>query len=280
MIRASYGLVHVTYTWLDRNRIRHVVIDPTKLVPRYIEHATWPVPETIEPCDARFPLGPPSGGGWQPLFDGTDFSQWKLPKRSRGHWTVIDGVIDYDARSGTLWTKRSFGDFALQLDWRLKSVRGKYPMRLIEPDGSEKRDAAGKVIRIPTPNADSGIFLRGLENAQVNIWCWPSGSGEVYGFRTNPRMPPHVRAACVPKTNADNNVGEWNRYQITMTGDRLTVVLNGKLVIEDAQLPGIPATGPIGLQHHGGFNRRKGEYGSASALIQFRNIYIRPLRGE
>jgi hypothetical protein len=39
--------------------------------------------------------------------------------------------------------------------------------------------------------------------------------------------------------------------EITMKGDRLTVVLNGKKVIDQARLPGVPARGPIGLQHHG-----------------------------
>ena len=38
---------------------------------------------------------------------------------------------------------------------------------------------------------------------------------------------------------------------ITLKGDRLTVMMNDEIVIENAQLPGIPAEGPIALQHHG-----------------------------
>ena len=49
-------------------------------------------------------------------------------------------------------------------------------MRTILPDGSYKTDATGKVIETPTPNADSGILLRGVGRGQVNIWCWPIGS--------------------------------------------------------------------------------------------------------
>ena len=79
-----------------------------------------------------------------------------------------------------------------------------------------------------------------------------------------------------PKMNADRPVGEWNEMEVTMRGDRLTVVLNGQTVIENAQLPGVPATGPIGLQHHGGRNR-DGTLNSASSLMQFRNIAIREL---
>jgi len=49
---------------------------------------------------------------------------------------------------------------------------------------------------------------------------------------------------------------------ITIKGDRLTVQLNGKTVISEAQLPEIPAEGPIGFQHHG-------------AAIDFANIWIK-----
>jgi hypothetical protein len=124
-------------------------------------------------------------------------------------------------------------------------------------------------------NADSGIYLRGTSKAQVNIWCWPVGSGEVYGYRMDPKMPPAVRAGVTPKVRADRPVGEWNTFEITMRGDRLTVVLNGTTVIENAQLPGLPAKGALAFQHHGGF--KDGKYDAASSLVQFRNILIKEL---
>ena len=58
--------------------------------------------------------------------------------------------------------------------------------------------------------------------------------------------------------------GDWNRFTITLKADRLTVVLNGKAVIENGRLPGVPESGPIGLQHHGD-------------PIQFSNLYIKQL---
>jgi hypothetical protein len=42
-------------------------------------------------------------------------------------------------------------------------------------------------------------------------------------------------------------------------------------------MPGIPAKGAIVLQHHGGYNEKTKEFSPASALIQFRNIWIKPL---
>jgi len=58
------------------------------------------------------------------------------------------------------------------------------------------------------------------------------------------------------------------------------VMLNGKIVIENAQIPGIEESGPIGLQHHGGTNRGTGELSPASSLIQFRSIWIKRLEGK
>ena len=101
------------------------------------------------------------------------------------------------------------------------------------------------------PDSDSGIVLRGVGKCQANIWGWPIGSGEVYGYRMDEKMPAEVRQGVTPKVNADKNIGEWNTFKITMKGERMTVELNGVVVIDNALLPGLPASGPIGLQHHG-----------------------------
>jgi hypothetical protein len=88
-------------------------------------------------------------------------------------------------------------------------------------------------------------------------------------------MPASVRAGVTPAKNADKNVGEWNTFEITMRGSRLTVVLNGQTVISNAELPGIPTTGPIALQHHGS---KKGDvWAGPPSLVQFRNISIAEL---
>ena len=226
---------------------------------------------------------PPPGGGWKSIFNGKDMTGWKVPQGDNGHWKVLDGVIDYDAASEAkgnknLTSEESFGDFVLSIDWRFKKTSGLYPMPTILPDGSYKKDASGKEIKTPTPNADSGIFLRGTGKAQINLWCWPCGSGELWGYRNDKKQPPEVRAACVPKVKADNPVGQWNTFVITAKGETVTAVLNGKTVIDKARLPGLPASGPIVLQHHGGLNRKTGKYNPASSLIQFRNIYVKTLK--
>ncbi|MGB0581040.1 MAG: 3-keto-disaccharide hydrolase, partial [Limisphaerales bacterium] len=215
-------------------------------------------------ADAANKLNQPPKG-FKALFNGKDFTNWRVDPLDGGHWKIIDGVIDYDALSEApdrnnknLWTTKEYGDFELLIDWKIKRTTGLYPMPIVLPDGSDKLDENGKVIKIPRPNADSGIYLRGEGKSQINIWCWPIGSGEVYGYRRDQKMPPEVRAGVTPKMNADKPVGEWNTFKITMKGDRLTVVLNGKKVIDNVELENyyhrdqpVYSEGPIHLQTHG-----------------------------
>jgi len=169
-----------------------------------------------------------------PLFDGKDLASWKLDEEAAKHWKVEGGVIDYDGKNRDLWTKEEFADFILWVDWRLPKT------------------------------GDSGIYLRGSSKSQVNIWCDPMGSGEVWGYRTDEALPEQIRKAVTPIMRADKPVGQWNTFEITIKGDRLTVLLNGTKVIDDAALPGVRPRGPIALQHHGD-------------PVQFGNIYIKEL---
>ena len=87
--------------------------------------------------------------------------------------------------------------------------------------------------------------------------------------------PPKAISPVTPKRNADRDIGAWNAFEITLRGDRLTVVLNGEEVLSAAQLPGIPARGPIALQHHGA--KKGGVWVSPPSLVQFRNISIKEM---
>jgi len=164
----------------------------------------------------------------------------------------------------------------LQVDWRIKETPYVNPnVYYILPDGSHARDAQGKEMKLALPDSDSGILLRGSGKYQVNIWCWPIGSGEMYGIRMDAKMPPELRAAVTPRTQADKPAGEWNHFEITVRGNTVTVMLNGKTVVSGAQIPGLPARGRIGLQHHG--SKRDGKWNSPPSLLQFKNIFIKEL---
>jgi len=205
------------------------------------------------------------------LFDGKTLNSWKIPEGDNGHWRVVDGVIDYDGKSEapgdkTLWTEKEYVDFILKIDWRLIKEPVEEDVPWILPDGNYELNPDGTRKTVKVMDAgDSGIYLRGSSKCQLNIWSWPIGSGEVYSYRNDKNTPPEIKKGVTPIMNADNPPGEWNTFIATMKGDRLTVVLNGKTVIENAQLPEAPPTGPIGLQHH-------------TDPVQFRNIFIKEIK--
>ncbi len=194
--------------------------------------------------------------GFTALFNGKDLTNWQglveLPQREKmtpeqlaakqkeanerilPHWTAQNGVLHYDGKGNSLQTVKDYGDFELWVDWKIG------------------------------PGGDSGIYLRG--NPQVQIWDasqHPEGSGGLYNNRQNPNKP----LKC-----ADKPVGEWNRFRIVMRGEKVSVWLNGELVVDNVTMENywdrskpIPAKGPIELQHHGN-------------PLEFRNIFIKELK--
>src|SRR5688572_33337320 len=79
--------------------------------------------------------------GFISLFNGKDFSNWKLPTGDNGHWKIINNVIDYDAESEapgdkSLWSEHAYKDFVLLVDWRIKATPWKNKgVPLILPSG-------------------------------------------------------------------------------------------------------------------------------------------------
>ncbi len=110
------------------------------------------------------------------------------------------------------------------------------------------------------PRGDTGIYLRG--SPQVQIWDNRLGSGGLYNNQKNPRNPTKV---------ADHPIGSWNSMRILMIGDKVTVYLNGELVVRDVTMENywerdkpIYPSGQIELQNHGN-------------TLWFKNLYIREL---
>jgi hypothetical protein len=197
--------------------------------------------------------------GFVRLFDGTSLNGWKHTADTK-NWTVHNGILKHDGTTGPvndLWTEKEYGDLTLVFDWRWSGRGRKLQQPVVLPDGSHTETAEVEEL-------DSGIYLRGNTKSQVNLWNWTVGSGEVYGYRTDGSQPAEVRAGVTPSEKADRPLGEWNRTMITIQGDRLSVTINGKNVIKNAQLPGVPERGAVGLQHHG-------------AAIDFANIWIKEL---
>src|SRR4051794_38872242 len=82
--------------------------------------------------------GASTPAGFVSLFNGRDLAGWKAPEGDNGHWKVLNGVIDYDARSEAptdknLWSEKEYKDFVLKIDWCIKETTGLYPIPTVLP---------------------------------------------------------------------------------------------------------------------------------------------------
>jgi hypothetical protein len=210
--------------------------------------------------------------GFHSLYDGVSFAGWRYRDWHAGQWVAGDGLIQgtgqvkpQKGQDRQLWTEKEYRDFVLIADWRLPRTPELTARPVFTEDGLFARGPDGKTLTRAIPDAgDSGVFLRGNSRSQVNIWSQPMGSGDINDYHKDATLSAAIRKACMPRTHADAPLGQWNRFVITMRGDRVSVVLNGETVIDRAELPGVPPAGPIALQDH-------------NDPIEFRNLFIREL---
>jgi hypothetical protein len=202
----------------------------------------------------------PKDEGFVSMFNGKDLTGWKglvedpikrakmTPKElaekqaksdviMRRDWTVQNGLLVFDGPAyDNLCSVKDYGDIEMYVDWRI------------------------------APKGDAGIYLRG--SPQVQIWDIANrgasvGSGGLFNNQTHPKDPMVL---------ADNPVNEWNSFYIKMLGEKVTVYLNGQLVVDnvtlenywDRKLP-IFETGAIELQAHGD-------------RTEYRDIYVREIQ--
>jgi hypothetical protein len=170
------------------------------------------------------------------LFNGKDLSGWKQTKPGPPDWTVKDGTLVTPGNGPELINDEKFQDFKLHIEFN-----------------------CGK-------DSNSGVYLRGRYEVQVETESQgepPSHhTGGVYGF-------------LAPTPEQPRTPDIWQTYDITLIGRRVTVVLNGKTVIDNREIPGITGgaldshegqPGPIYLQ------------GSEKGHVAYRNIVITPAR--
>lgn len=205
----------------------------------------------------------PYDHGFVSLFNGKDLTGWKglvgnpvsrskmseqelllaeaaASTKAQQDWVIKDGLLIFTGHGDNLCTVKKYGDFEMYVDWKI------------------------------TEKGDAGIYLRG--SPQVQIWDTSRrevgaqvGSGGLYNNQKNQKIPLSV---------ADNKVGEWNTFHITMIGDKVSVALNGVLVTDnvvlenywDRKIP-IFIKEQIELQAHGSY-------------VAYRNIFVREIPGN
>ena len=161
---------------------------------------------------------------------------WRLENpNGKNNWAIANGELMNSERSSNLITRELFTDFKLHVE-----------------------------VNVPT-GGNSGIYLRGRHEVQVEDSYgkqpWNRGMGGVYGQLT-------------PLSNPAKQAGEWQSFDITLMGRRVTVVLNGITIHDHAEIPGTTGgaldsreadPGPIMLQ---------GDHGP----IRYRNLRITPAK--
>ena len=147
---------------------------------------------------------------------------------------MIDGILVNKEKGGNLITNQKFNDFKLSIEFRY-------------PEGS-----------------NSGIYLRGNYEVQVV---------DSYGKDLDPHNMGAVYSRITPSEAAERQAGEWQSLDITLVDRHVTVILNGKKIVDNQAVDGptggaissdVFAPGPIYLQ---------GDHGT----VAYRNIVLTPV---
>jgi len=178
------------------------------------------------------------------LFNGKDMNGWRPidPNMPNG-FKVVNGTMQNDPVQpengehiyyGNLRTEQEFKDFNLTLE-----------------------------VNVPKGN-NSGVYLRGLYEIQVV---------DSYGLSLDSHNMGAVYSRVTPSEPAEKAAGEWQTLDITLVDRHITVILNGKKIVDNAPAEGptggaissdVFAAGPIYLQ---------GDHGN----VAYRNIVLTPI---
>lgn len=144
---------------------------------------------------------------------------WRLEDpNGKNNWSIANGELVNSAPGTNLITRETFIDFKLHIE-----------------------------VNVPTAG-NSGIYLRGRHEVQVQ---------DDYGKPPDSRRMGGIYGQVTPLTLPARPAGEWQTFDITLIGRRVTVVLNGTTILSNAEIPGITggaldsaegAPGPIMLQ--------------------------------
>jgi len=177
---------------------------------------------------------PPVWGNPVKIFNGSNLDGWYAQK-PENQWVVENGVLKSPKSGSNLITTQKFGDFKLHIEFR-------YPAE-----------------------SNSGVYLRGRYELQIvdSQGQEPSSVylGGIYGFLT-------------PNENVAKAPGEWQSYDITLVGRRVTIEANGKTIICDQIIPGITGGALDSKEGEPGPILLQGDHGP----IEYRNIVITPAK--
>lgn len=179
------------------------------------------------------------------LFNGKNLNGWKLiNKKQKNGWKVQDGLLVNDPKQpagdpyhysyGNLRTTDTFKDFNLKLDVKI-------------PEGS-----------------NSGVYLRGIYEIQV---------ADTYGQGSDPHYMGALYSRITPSVPAEKPAGEWQQMDITLYKHHITVILNGKKIINNQPIQGVTGGAMTADEFSPGPLYLQGDHGQ----VFYRNIVLTPI---
>jgi len=213
--------------------------------------------------DADRPLNVPPAG-FTSLFNGRDFTGWKMSPRAKQMWSIEDGVLKshglLEQWGADLVTEKEYQDYVLMVDYRM-----------------------------PT-ESDSGIHFRNLAPAMLG----KMGDAEQFNIRSKGGMgqlesfhfvPDDLNLADeqLPKVKSrDPEIGVWHTIKLTVVGKNVTAELNGDVILDHFEYPeGMLKAGPNPIRfqkHRFTEGARPGERNPCP--IEFRNIFIKEIKAS
>ena len=195
--------------------------------------------------------------GFTALFNGKDFTGWRVPSKVKDMWSVANGVLKANGPlkqwAPNIETVKTYRHFVLLIDYRMETI------------------------------SDSGIFIRGLvpvlkmgRREQINLGAGRMGHPLSFHYLT-----PEIK---LKKTQLPDikhvrpEVGVWHTVKITLVGKTLSIEVDDEVILRKFEYPeGILSMkpGPIGLQKH---VREKTGGKMSDMPIEFRNIFIKEIK--
>jgi hypothetical protein len=189
--------------------------------------------------------------GFTPIFNGKDFTGWDGPL---DNYEIVDGAIRCKAhKGGTIFTKEQYGDFVVRLEFKVPPG-GNNGLAIRYPGSGDTAYAGMCELQVLDENYET-VTKSKLDPRQVH--------GSAYGM-----LPAH--------RGYQRPAGEWNFQEVKVQGSRITVELNGTVILDGD-------VGPVkefmANSPHPGKDRTMGHFGFAghSDPVSFRNIRIRKL---
>jgi hypothetical protein len=170
------------------------------------------------------------------MFDGKSLAGWSLrdPKAKMG-WAVVNGELAVvDAKGNAdLVSDAKFQDLKLHLEFNVE------------------------------PESNSGVYLRG--RYEVQILDDPSMTTDVHGCGA-------LYSRIAPRLDATKPAGEWQSFDLTLVGRELTVVLNGRTIIDKGYVAGVTGGAMNPFEDEPGPLMLQGDHGK----VRFRNVVLTP----